>query len=167
MTSFVIVVKPKYIWKSSNTVVRDAFLLRRFFYLSLTHAPIFHRCFRCYGCNGIYDASLEQHDDRDEFCPFWSNQNKLQWQRPHLSCLLRTYDRFKMPPKPPGRVGKWEISQLSCGISPRHLVVDSENPTSSVRLTIWLYKQRRLALNKLVILMSISNAFTHLITLLL
>ena len=28
---------------SVEPVVRDTFLLRRFFYLSLTHAPIFHR----------------------------------------------------------------------------------------------------------------------------
>ena len=32
-----------YAFFSGNAVVRDAFLLRHFFYLSLTHAPIFHR----------------------------------------------------------------------------------------------------------------------------
>ena len=48
-------------------------------------------------CSGIYDASLQQHLRWSRWvlpvlpplC-LWSNQNKLQWQRPHLSHLLWT-----------------------------------------------------------------------------
>ena len=35
--------KQKNMFSCSGNAVREAFLLRRFFFLSLTHAPIFHR----------------------------------------------------------------------------------------------------------------------------
>ena len=85
---------------AGNAAVRDAFLLRRFFYLSLTHAPIFHRSMRVLwmqrNIRCIAAATFKM--IAMSFARSASNQNKPEWQRPSLSHLLWASILRHIPP---------------------------------------------------------------------